>query len=558
MNIKEIKENIKSEVQNIATLDNLKIYINYLIQEEKETEVENYFNKAIKLASDLQLPREEGALLIELGVHYWNQLDYKSALNMFRLSCGIFKQSKNDYDLVVATHNVGETYTKIGDYNNAISFLKLSLDFLKKIEGHNVKDVDELCANINNSLGTSYRKCKSFALSMSAYFRALELQEKHNLTHNICHTNLNIGKMFVDIGNFDRALKYFNKSLEMSLISNDLTVQSQSHALIGKLYRKNGKYSQAILFYEKALNYLKKSAKKNIYHIIKVFYEMALSYQGLKDNEKLISTCKTGLKLLNQTDFNIFKAKFKYLYGKTLDNMQQYNEAEQLFISALENIATEDAANSLKYKILRALSAIYEKQDSFDNAYLTLVKSNAYIDLMIQEKQEKALSELEAKFESQQKVREEIMLKKANQEVGELKKKVENLTQLVEEYQDIDNFFGVIPKDKIIETIKLHQHFHSQNGTDLTTLKLKLVADQVVPQGLIDRILSDISKLVMFYTREHDEIGRWGADSLILILANIKAQAINTIIDKIKLPIYNDILNKENYAKFDVQFELFN
>ena len=122
MNINELKEKISSDDQSIAVLDYLKVYINYLIQDDNVSQVEKYFNKAIKLASDLQLPREEGTLLIELGVHYWNQLDYKSALNMFRLSCGIFKQSNNEYDLVIATRNVGETYTKIGNFNNAISF----------------------------------------------------------------------------------------------------------------------------------------------------------------------------------------------------------------------------------------------------------------------------------------------------------------------------------------------------------------------------------------------------------------------------------------------------
>ncbi len=556
MNIKELEARINTEEQSIVILNDLKQYINYMIQEEKDTQIEKYLSRAIKMAGDLQLPREEGALLIELGVHYWNKLDYKSALNMFRLSCGIFKQSNKEYDLVIATRSVGETYTKIGDYNNAISFLKLSLDFLGKVKGHDIKEVEELQADINNSLGTGYRKCKSYALSMSAYFRALELQEKHNLTNKICQTNLNIGKMFVDIGNFERALKYYNKAVELALITNDNQIKSHAHALIGKLYRKNGKFSQAIPFYQEALNYLEKTSKKNNYFRTRIMYESALNFKGQRDYEKLIDVCESALKLLHPTNNNLFKGKFKYLYGTTLDDMQKYEQAESLFKTALEDLSTEDTANSLKYKILQALSLLYEKQNLYDKAYQTLVDSNNYVDLMIQEKQDKALLELEAKFESQQKVREEIMLKKVNQEVVELKEKVSNLSNLIDEYQEIDSFFGVIPKDKILQAIKQHEDFHKQNGTELTTLKITLLADREVSNDLVDKILSDMSKLIMFYIRNQDEVGRWGQDSLVLILAYMNSNDLDKIIEKIKFPIYNDILKKERDAKFDLKFEL--
>ena len=556
MNIKELEARINTEEQSIVILNDLKQYINYMIQEEKDTQIEKYLSRAIKMAGDLQLPREEGALLIELGVHYWNKLDYKSALNMFRLSCGIFKQNNKEYDLVIATRSVGETYTKIGDYNNAISFLKLSLDFLGKVKGHDIKEVEELQADINNSLGTGYRKCKSYALSMSAYFRALELQEKHNLTNKICQTNLNIGKMFVDIGNFERALKYYNKAVELALITNDNQIKSHAHALIGKLYRKNGKFSQAIPFYQEALNYLEKTSKKNNYFRTRIMYESALNFKGQKDYEKLIDVCESALKLLHPTNNNLFKGKFKYLYGTTLDDMQKYEQAESLFKTALEDLSTEDTANSLKYKILQALSLLYEKQNLYDKAYQTLVDSNNYVDLMIQEKQDKALLELEAKFESQQKVREEIMLKKVNQEVVELKEKVSNLSNLIDEYQEIDSFFGVIPKDKILQAIKQHEDFHKQNGTELTTLKITLLADREVSNDLVDKILSDMSKLIMFYIRNQDEVGRWGQDSLVLILAYMNSNDLDKIIEKIKFPIYNDILKKEKDAKFDLKFEL--
>lgn len=556
MNINELKRLIDSQEQSIVALNALKSYINYLIQNENDQQVEKFLNKAIKLASDLQLPREEGALLIELGVYYWNKLDYKSALNMFRLSCGIFKQSNNDYDLVVATKNVGETYTKIGDYNNAISFLKLSLDFLEKLKEKGTKEVDDLQGDINNSLGTAYRKCKSYALSMSTYFKALELQERHGLVHKRCQTNLNIGKMFVDIGNFERALKYFNKVVELSIGTNDLPIKSQAYALIGRLYRKNDKCSQALSFYQEALIFLQEMEHKNNYNRIKILYELALTYKELQNYDKVIELCESGIKELSGNDYSLYKGKIKYLYGTALGFKQNYELAEKMFMSALEDIAPKDTANSLKYKILQALSAIYAQQDDYPKAYQTLIKSNSYIDLMIQEKKDKALLELEAKFESQQKVREEIMLKKASQEVVDLKEQVNNLSLLIDDYQDIDRFFGVISKDNILEAINRQKEIHSQNGVSLTTLRIKLVADKEVAPKLTYRIISDISKLIMFYTRNQDEIGRWGDDSLVLILAGMKAEAVDTVIDKIELPIYNDILKKEKDAKFKIEFEI--
>ena len=556
MNIHEIEARLGRANRNIGTLNDLKIYINYLIKEEKTEQVEEYLNSAIKLAGDLGLPREEGTLLIELGVHYWNQLDYKSALNMFRLSCGIFKQSKNEYDLVVATHNVGETYTKIGDYNNAISFLKLSLDFLGKVKGHDRQEVEELCADINDSLGTAFRKCKSYALSMSAYFRALELQERHNLKTKLCHTYLNIGKMFVSLGNFERALKYFNNAVEIALINNDLQLKAKTYALIGKLYRKKNKYSQAIPFYLEAIGYLQQSKNKDLFNKIRIIYDLSLVYKEMEDYDNVIKECYKGLDLLHESDYQILKSKFKKLLGESLMIKQDFQQAKEILYSALEDIATEDTANTLKYNILTLISTIFAQQNSHDKAYKTLVKSNEYIDLMIQENQEKTLQELEARFESQQKVREEIMLKKTNQEVVDLKEKVNSLSLLLKDYEDIDNFFGVIPKDKIMETIEKHKHIHTQHGIDFLTLKLKLISPENILKEDISRILKDISKLVMFYLRKNDEVGHWGNDALVIILSDMKAESVDKVIEKIKMPIYNDILNKEPGGKYKVEFEV--
>ncbi len=556
MNIKELEEKINQGQQNVTTLNNLKTYIAYLIQEDRHKDVEIYLNKAIKLASDLQLPREEGTLLIELGVHYWGQIDYKSALNMFRLSCGIFKQSNNEYDLVVATHNVGETYTRIGDYNNAISFLKLSLGFVNKIKGHDKTKIDELCADINNSLGTAYRKCKSYALSMSTYFKALDLQEKHDLKAKIATTNLNIGKMFVDIGNFERALRYFNKALEISVLLNDIPLKSQTHALIAKVYFKNDKYSQAIPFYEEALRYLDQSNHKYLYHRVRTKYQMALTYFKMKNYDKVIEVSNRALNLLKSEEYPIISAKIKFLQGETLEIQNKYKLALQVLDSAFKDIEAEDTTNSLKFKILQLISKIYNEEDKYSEAYRTLVKSHDYVNLLIQERQEKTLFEIQAKYESQQKVREEIMLKKANKEVEELKEKVSQLSEKVHDYQEIEYFFGVIPKDKIKAAIKKNKDMHLQKGTDVAVVKIMLTSNEIIPQETVNQVLKDISKLVMFYTRNNDEVGFWGDDALVLILSDVKLDSLDKIIDKLKFPIYNDILVKEEGIKLDIKFEL--
>lgn len=556
MNIKEIEAKINQGKQNVATLNYLKTYINYLIQEERTNDVEKYLNRAVKLASDLQLPREEGTLLIELGVHYWNQIDYKSALNMFRLSCGIFKHSNNEYDLVIATHNVGETYTRIGDYNNAITFLKLSLDFIKKIKDHDKEEIDKLSADINNSLGTAYRKCRSFALSMSTYFKALDLQERHDLKSQICTTNLNIGKMFIDIGNYERALRYFNKSLEISVLLNDIPLKSQTHALIAKVYYKKAKYSQAIPFFEEALTYLNNPASKLLYHKIKTTYQMAYTYYKIQNFDKVIEVSNQALTNLVNNEYPSLSAKIKYLMGLTLNLQGHYELAMEKLESAFRDIDSEDATNSLKFKILHVKSQIFEKQNKYQDAYKELVSANQYVDLLIQEKQDKALSEIAAKYESQQKVREEIMLKKANKEVEELKEKVTNLSEKLHDYEEIEHFFGLIPKEQILDAIKKSKDLHLQKGSDVAVIKIKLISKDQLSQDLTSQTLKDISKVIMFYTRNNDEVGFWGDDSLILILSDINPDSVNKVIDKIKLPIYNDILKKDQGKNLEIEIEI--
>ena len=276
---------------------------------------------------------------------------------------------KNNISLILS--NLGAVYTTNGDEAKSLEYYLQSLKVAEEI-----KDTIRIIAAQNN-IGVLYMiKKNTYDKALQYFSNALQLSEKINDKQNIGSASVNMGELYFSMGDKEKALHYYNKSLDALKNTDDLSYTLND---IGKLYTSQGNYDMAKKYHDQAFTIAEKVSSR---------LDMANSLLGLAD-----------------------------VYVK----QKNYSQALSAYKQA-ESITRElRAANELK-DTYQGLAKTYENLHDFTNAFkyqslLTNIKDTIYnaetdkklvglqFDFEIQKKQgqinlltkDKALQELELK-----------------------------------------------------------------------------------------------------------------------------------------------------------------
>jgi tetratricopeptide (TPR) repeat protein len=107
--------------------------------------------------------------------------------------------------------------------------------------------------NFLNKKGEAFLNEGNFDNALKYFNKALTIAAYNSLQNKIIVVNQNIGNVYSDMGNNNEAIKYYNIALEVSKGLNNKIGLAQSMNLIGIAMYNQGKYNEALKYYEKAL-----------------------------------------------------------------------------------------------------------------------------------------------------------------------------------------------------------------------------------------------------------------------------------------------------------------
>jgi len=150
-----------------------------------------------------------------------------------------------------------------------------------------------------SNIGIVYANQGNYEQALSYYEKSLNINEELGDKSGIATTNNNIGSIYADQGNYELALFYNEKCLNIDKELGDKDGMATSYNNIGLIYKEQGNYEQALSYYEKSLNINEELGDKhgmatsynNIGNIYaeQGNYEQALEYhdRSLKINEEI-------------------------------------------------------------------------------------------------------------------------------------------------------------------------------------------------------------------------------------------------------------------------------
>lgn len=406
-----------------------------------------YLNMGLGAATKNQSKYEQARVYDNLGIFYGIQSIYDSSLYYYGKSIAYFRELKDEFALANVLNNSGLTLLKKGDYEN-----------------------------------TSIR-----------FQEAVDLYVKLNRLDKASRTYNNLGLVFLDINDLDKAMTFFEKSMTASKEIDDddtyfIAMNGKGDALSALF-----KIREALVLYDSVYDYFEKN--NQLYFLAKVGHNIGACYTELGEYEKA-----------------------SVYLSRSLTLKKQFNDQE-VIASGYESLAFLSQKQKKYSQALLFVDSAIQVGSNLDNLYLvssnTRLKSNILLGLGDYKKASKSFAEY-------------VVLQDSLTEVLQ----TEKITEL-------NNKYEVAKKDKELALLTIENERQQQ--------ELKITRIKFIGIGLAIFIIGTSVIFYLFQLRQRDQLRQQllneEIDGLRLRIARIMT---DVKLDEIAIdnqPIKGDTLN---------------
>ncbi len=326
---------------------------------------EEYAQRLIELSRKIKYKKGEGNGYASLGASRYFQSKYPDAINFYEKSLELRKSANDKTGTGGAFNNVAMVYHKQGNYTSAINYY---LEALKIFES--LGETEKAAKTIQN-IGVLYLELKNYQLSLKYGFKALAQWQKLNDNNQISISYNNIGNSYSGMKNYKEAINCYHKAL-------DIEKENRNNLTIGSVYFNLGSVYIDMKAYEKSADYIRKS----------------------------ISLCEDSE---DKADLALGYSTLGFLYfetGKTAMAIEQYKKAAKV----AESIGSKNNCR-LAY---HGLKNAYVTQKNYAEALKYSDLYDLIKDTLFSETSGKQIAEMQTKYETEKKEKENAILISAN------------------------------------------------------------------------------------------------------------------------------------------------
>ncbi|MCK4653174.1 MAG: tetratricopeptide repeat-containing sensor histidine kinase [Candidatus Cloacimonetes bacterium] len=410
----------------------------------------------------------------------------------------------------------------IGSGNYYLSNFDKSLEYylnsLKIIEG--IGDKEGISILLNN-IGIIYWKLNNFDKALEIYTESLEIMKEMENKEGISRALNNIGLIYMTLENYDEALEYFLKSLKIVKEINNKNIISYSLNNIGIIYWYLADYDKALEYYLESLEINKEINNK--YGIAGSTKNIGGTYLKLKNYYKSLAYLKKGLKLAKEIGAkdliqNIY-ASLTELYVEKA-NYKEALEYYQLYSTIKDSIFTEESSNKIaemqtKYEtekkekeneILKKDNKIQKleinKQQNLRNSFIVISILILFLAFVIY-----------ARYRSKQKTN--IILNQKNTEIEnantELNRKNKQITK---QKNQLSGTLNELRETQKMLTDTAHRAGMAEIATGIlhnvgNVLNSVKVSSQLLKEKIISSKVNNLQKVLSLMEEHSDNIGEF-------------------------------------------------
>ncbi|WP_130735920.1 tetratricopeptide repeat protein [Flavobacterium sp. J27] len=301
-----------------------------------ETQLKNK-KKGLDLAIKNKNNPDIALKMLELGTIYNQYGLYANALSYYQEALKHIQTNKKDTLFVQINNAIGKVNHAMHKYEQAQPFLLEALAIAKQIK---YTKGQSLAFSL---LGENAEKRGEYETALDFENKSLFLLNTKNDAKEVAVVHENIGSIYEDLEQFDKAYTYFNNAYQLLKGSQS---RQEANVLnnLGDVYRKKGKVKTGIPFTNLSINLAKKlndnhlleSGHKDLAkaYALLAEYEKAYEHKLIADdyNQKAVTNENKNLVNLLQADYKINQKENQI---KILQEQNKVNKANQKTILIL-------------------------------------------------------------------------------------------------------------------------------------------------------------------------------------------------------------------------------
>jgi tetratricopeptide (TPR) repeat protein len=431
-----------------------------------------YYQKALKINDKIGNKNGSADSLIGIGSILYFKGKYDQALAHFQKSLKIAEETGDKRRIAKCSHNIGSIYNDAGKYDQAMEYYQKALKINEELG-----DKSGIATSLN-TVGNIYYFLGKYDLVLEYSQKSLKIFEEIGDSSGSADSLNNMGVIYQILGKYDQALEYYLKSLKKYEEIRNKSSIADCFSNIGNLYYGLGKYNQALEYYHKSLKIKEDIGEKSSIAIANTISNMGEIYRTLSKFDKALEYQQKALKIREENGektgiansinnigeiyrtINKYDQALKY-YQKSLQikeeigdksgissslsnigliylKLQKFAEGEKYLKQSL-NIAKEIKDLTQIMDIYNNFSELFETQGDFKKAFEYYKLYFEVYKNVFNEKSDKQINELQAKYEAEKRAKEIELLKKNN----ELMKQREEVQKIKLQKQMLlrDSFF---------------------------------------------------------------------------------------------------------------------
>lgn len=337
----------------------------YFEKNEFVEALQNY-NSALNSLTDSNKVKIYAPLISSISEIYLTSGVYDKALENYMTLLNYYRSNEDKKGEAFTLGYIGKTYSDLRNGKNALKYLNEALKIAEEIND------EERISFILNSIGGVYVDIFEDNKTAEDYYsRELEISEKINYELGIAKAYHNLGLVYYNKKDLNKARDYYKKSLDVVIKSGIKEGLAYNFNSLAKVYLELGEIDSAIEYFNNSLEISKKE---------QITLMIAENYKGLSDSYKKRNNFKEALYNLE-------------LYNKNREKLN--NEKTNQRIAELEiqyEIRRKDSEN----EILKSANTVQRNYFIFSlglGFLIVLVLLNRYI---YSRKSQKQLEELNA------------------------------------------------------------------------------------------------------------------------------------------------------------------
>ena len=327
----------------------------YLFSDYKKAK--NYGKQALKLSETLNYKRGAAKSLHNIGIAYYNEGKYDSALRFFNNSLVIKKTIGDKKGMASSYNNIGGIFSQQGNYNKALGY----------------------------------------------YISSFKINEELKNNEGALSAAINIGSILCDKHNLQGAIKYYQIGLAYAIKANNLMGIADAYQNIGDIKHRLKQTDSSIIYFKKALPYYLQEDRKD--RLANSYISIGEWFGDLnKTDSALFYFFKSETISKSLDNIEVLAIAYQHI-GKIYLTRNDFANAERYFLIGLSY--TKKIGIKLFESIYyQSLAELYAKQNDFLNAHKYQILYSATKDSLISAESIKQAAEMTARYESEKKDKE--------------------------------------------------------------------------------------------------------------------------------------------------------